>query len=153
MLKRLFNKHSELRYVLSSASSFVVDTVLFYLFDHFLFGSLLNMGEVEASTLSLTAARALSSFYNFNMNNFFVFRHGRENYAGALIKYYCVCVPQLLASGLLLSGAIALFGIDSDTVETAVKVMVDGILFVVSYFVQNKWVFSKKADKKTTSEN
>ena len=152
MLKRLFDKYSELRYVLSSASSFVVDTVLFYVFNHFLFGSLLNMGEVEASTFSLIAARILSSFYNFNVNNYFVFRHGRENYAGALIKYYCVCVPQLFASGLLLSGVIALFGIENDVTETAVKVVVDGFLFVVSYFIQNKWVFSKKTDKKTTSE-
>lgn len=141
MLKRLFDKYSELRYVLSSASSFVVDTLLFYVFNHFLFRSL---GEVEASTLSLMIARALSSFYNFNMNNYVVFRHGSENYGSALLKYYCVCIPQLLASGLLLSGAIALFGIENDVVETVVKVIVDGVLFVLSYFIQNKWVFSKK---------
>ena len=153
MLKRLFDKYSELRYVLSSASSFVVDTVLFYVFNHFLFGSVLNLGEVEASSLSLAAARAFSSFFNFNINNYVVFRHGSENYGSSLLKYYCVCIPQLLASGFLLSGAIALFGMENDAFETAVKVIVDGILFVLSYFIQNKWVFSPKNDKKTTSGN
>lgn len=152
MLKKFFEKYSALRYVLSSASSFVVDTVLYYLFLHFLFGGLMGMGAVKASTFALVTARILSSFYNFNINNFVVFRHGKDNYAGALIKYYCVCVPQLLASELLLSGAIALFGIENDVIQTVVKVVVDGILFVLSYFIQNKWVFSKKKDEKTVSD-
>lgn len=149
MLKRLFEKYSALRYVLSSASSFVVDTALYYVFLHFLFGGVLEMGAVKASTFALVAARVLSSFYNFNINNYVVFRHGNENYVGSLIKYYCVCVPQLLVSELLLSGAIALFGIENDIVQTIVKVIVDGVLFVLSYFIQNKWVFSKNKDNKT----
>ena len=153
MLKRLFEKYSGLRYVLSSASSFVVDTILYYVFNHFLFGGLFAMSDVKASAVSLVAARVLSSFYNFNVNNFLVFRHGREDYGKSLLKYYCVCVPQLLASELLLNGVIALFGIKNDMVKTAVKVLVDGILFVLSYFIQNKWVFSKETDKKTTSDN
>ena len=153
MLKRLFNKYSELRYVLSSVLSFAVDTVLYYVFNHFLFGTLFPMGEVGSSTLSLAAARLLSSFFNFNMNNYVVFRHGSENYGSSLLKYYCVCIPQLLASEFLLSGAIALFGIENDILQTAVKVIVDGFLFVLSYFIQNKWVFSKNSDKETTSEN
>jgi len=152
MLKKLFEKYSALRYVLSSASSFVVDTVLYYLFLHFLFGGLLGMGAVSASTFALVAARILSSFYNFNINNFVVFKHGRDNYAGALIKYYCVCVPQLMASELLLSGAIALFGIENDLVQTVVKVIVDGVLFVLSHFIQSKWVFSKTKEEKTVSD-
>ena len=153
MLKSLFEKYSGLRYVLSSASSFVVDTVLYYVFNHFLFGTLFAMGEVETSAVSLVAARALSSFYNFNVNNYLVFRHGSENYGSSLLKYYCVCIPQLLASEFLLSGAIALFGIENDMAQTAVKVVVDGVLFVLSYFIQNKWVFSKETDKKTTSDH
>ena len=153
MLKSLFEKYSGLRYVLSSASSFVVDTALYYVFNHFLFGTLFAMGEVEASAVSLVAARVLSSFYNFNVNNYLVFRHGSENYGKSLLKYYCVCVPQLLASEFLLSGAIALFGIENDMAQTAVKVVVDGVLFVLSYFIQNKWVFSKETDKKTTSDH
>lgn len=44
MLKKLFDKYSGLRYVLSSASAFVVDTALYYVFNHFLFGIALNMG-------------------------------------------------------------------------------------------------------------
>lgn len=147
MLKKLFEKYSGLRYVLSSASAFVVDTALYYVFNHFLFGIVLNMGDAQASSAALCMARALSSFFNFNVNNFIVFRHGKEDYGHALAKYYCLCLPQLLASELLLHGANALLGIEDDLLQTVVKVIVDGVLFVISYFIQNKWVFSKKRNK------
>lgn len=150
MLKKLFEKYSELRYVLSSAAAFVVDTALYYVFNHFLFGMLFNMGDVQSSSAALVAARALSSFFNFNVNNFIVFRHGSVGYGRALAKYYCLCLPQLIASELLLHGVNALFGIEDDLLQTVAKVAVDAVLFVISYFIQNKWVFSKK--NKTVSD-
>lgn len=150
MLKKLFEKYSELRYVLSSAAAFVVDTALYYVFNHFLFGMLFNMGDVQSSSAALVAARALSSFFNFNVNNFIVFRHGSEGYGRALAKYYCLCLPQLIASELLLHGTNVVFGIEDDLLQTVAKVVVDAVLFVISYFIQNKWVFSKK--NKTVSD-
>lgn len=144
MLKKIFEKYSALRYVLSSAASFVLDTALYYVFLRFLFGGLFGMSEITASSFALVAARVLSSFFNFNVNNFVVFRRGSENYSASLIKYYCVCIPQLFASELLLNGTIAVFKIENDLAQTALKVIVDGVLFVLSYFIQNKWVFKKK---------
>ncbi len=153
MLKKLFEKYSGLRYVLSSAAAFVVDTALYYVFNHFLFGMVLNMGNTPASDAALISARAISSFFNFNVNNFIVFRHGKEGYGSALAKYYCLCLPQLLASELLLHGATVLFGVEDDFAQTVAKVVVDGVLFVISYFIQHKWVFSASKNKNETASD
>ena len=53
-------------------------------------------------------------------------------------------VPQLAASTLLLTLLVRLLGIESSHGATAVKIVVDGVLFVASYFIQKFWVFPRK---------
>ena len=128
-----------LRYVLSSVASWAVDTGLFFLFE-LLFGALLGS---FAEPVCNVIARALSSFFNFNVNNRLVF-HSELPYGKTLLRYYCLAIPQLAASTLLLTLFVYLLRIESAGGSTAVKIAVDGILFVASFFIQKFWVFSKK---------
>ena len=126
-------------YVLSSLSSWAVDTGLFRLL-LWLTGGALGSFAVSACNV---IARAFSSFYNFSVNNRIVFQ-SREPYGKALLRYYLLAIPQLAASTLLLEAFVRLFQVQSDNGSTLVKILVDGGLFVASFFIQKYWVFRKK---------
>lgn len=130
-----------LLFVFSSVASWVVDTGLFRL-GLALLGSLPG---ASATPVCNVLARVFSSFFNFNMNNRLVFQ-SEEPYGKALLRYYLLAVPQLAASTLLLSLFVWLFHVQSDNVSTLVKILVDGALFVASFFIQKYWVFRKKAE-------
>ena len=143
MLKKLFIKYSALRYVLSSFASFLADNLFFYVFLHFIFGKMNTIGSVLASTLSFVFARLLSAFMNFNCNYYFVF--ARDNtYSNALFRYFCLALPQAAVSLLLLDVVIANADFPNDILKVAVKICIEAILFVISYLIQNKWVYAKK---------
>lgn len=131
MLRFIFSDSSAVRYVLSSAASFVVDVLLFR-------GFFSALGAMPAHI----AARAMSSLFNFNMNKFFVFRSG-DRYWKDMLEYYCVCVPQTLVSMFLLGAAVEKLSISAPNMATVVKIAVDTLLFCISYFIQKKWVFRK----------
>ena len=145
MLKKLFKNHSSVRYVLSSAASWLVDNGLYFILLHFVL-STSAMTEVMVSTLAQVTARVISSFFNFNCNNFFVF-HGENKYSKALARYYCVCIPQTVISVILLDVVIKNMTTHNDLLQTALKILIEGILFALSYLIQNKWVFGKNKNK------
>ena len=124
-------------YTLSSLSSFLLDSGLFYLLDLLLNSVLGPYAEPVCNLI----ARTISSFYNFNINRL-VFQN-RGDYGKALLRYYCLCIPQALISTGLLSLFVWLFHVESAGVSTAIKVAVDGVLFVASFFIQKYWVFKK----------
>lgn len=128
-----------LRFVLSSGASFVLDATLYYLL-------MLLLGQALGAAAELAcniAARAVSSFFNFNVNRSLVFG-GQGSYGGSLLRYYALAVPQLGASTLLLTLLARLLGAESALSSTLVKVGVDTALFVISFFIQKFWVFRKK---------
>ena len=96
-----------------------------------------------ATPVSKVLARILSSFFNFNVNNRLVFQSS-EPYGKALFKYYCLAVPQLLVSTVLLTWITGLLAVKGATLITGVNIVIDGILFVLSFFIQKFWVFRKK---------
>ena len=127
-----------LRYILSSLASWMVDTGLFFLFD-LLFGPILG---ALAEPVCNVVARVLSSFFNFNVNNRLVF-HSELPYGKTLLRYYCLAIPQLAASTLLLTLFVHLLHVESAGASTAVKIVVDAVLFVAGFFIQKTWVFSQ----------
>ena len=131
-------------YILSSVASWAVDTGLYALL-RFLLGRVLG---IYAEPVCNLVARALSSFFNFNLNNSVVFRN-RDSYGKAMLRYYCLAIPQAAASTGLLTLFVQLLRVESTAGSTAVKIIVDGGLFVASYFIQKHWVFAKKQDNQT----
>jgi putative flippase GtrA len=127
-----------LLYTLSSLSSFLLDTGLFYVL-HLLLNAALGVYTEPVCNL---AARALSSFYNFNMNRL-VFG-SRGQYGREMLKYYCLCIPQALVSTGLITFFVNFLRVENTTGAAAVKLTVDAILFVASFFIQKFWVFRKQ---------
>ena len=131
-----------LLYVLSSVASWAVDTGGFFVLS-LLFGAVLG---VYSEPVCNIAARAISSFFNFNLNNRLVFQN-TGSYGKALFRYYCLAVPQLFVSTVLLTLVVNLLRIESTHGATGVKIVVDGGLFVASYFIQKFWVFSHRENE------
>ena len=126
-------------YTLSSLASWALDTGLFYLAERLLGGVLGGAAELVCNCL----ARVCSSFFNFNVNHRIVFQ-SEERYGRAMLRYYLLAIPVLVASTVLLMLFTRLFHVESSEWKTLVKVLVDGTLFVISFFVQKFWVFAKR---------
>ncbi|MCG1021535.1 bifunctional glycosyltransferase family 2/GtrA family protein [Sutcliffiella horikoshii] len=122
-----------LKFILSSVLSFGVDILLFALFI-----MMLNGIFVESYILLATiVSRVLSSLFNYTLNRKVVFQSHSSH---ALIKYFSLSVAQMLAS----AGGVYIFFELIGFGEVGIKVVVDGLLFLVSYVIQREWVFKKK---------
>ncbi len=125
-----------LKFIFSSGISFLIDILLFTLLMYFLPISSMAT-KIFASTV---IARISSSLFNFFANKNLVFNNN-NNLPKTIVKYYTLCIVQMLASSLLVSGISFLF---TSSLATLWKIIVDIFLFFCSYKIQDKWVFSKK---------
>ena len=105
------------------------------------------------SGFSLTAvagvgARVISSLLNFFMNQKLVFQTNVDT-KKAMLKYYALAVPQMAAQVLLTQGVYALLGIpDGATgLRTLWYAIVMSVLYVLSYMIQQRWVFAPQKTK------
>ena len=131
---------SGFRYLVSSVLSFLLDNGLYRILFSLLLGS---MAAEAASAAGQAIARALSSLFNFTMNDRFVFQN-KSNHGKAFVKYYCLCIPQTLISMVCLTALVRALEISSPGFATFVKILVETALFFISYFIQKLWVFKKK---------
>ena len=127
------------KFLVSSVGALLVDMGLFYLVMRFFSFSL----GVYAELVATVAARICSSFMNFNANNSVVF-HNRGSYRRSLVRYYCLCIPQMLVSAGLVTLINGLLGNTAPFIATLIKLAVDTVLFFLSYVIQREWVFSNK---------
>lgn len=123
-----------LKFVLSSLSSSIIDIVLFQVLVFIL------KGKCEQYILfSTIGARICSSFYNYTVNKKVVFG-SEDKIAKSLVKYYLLCVVQMIISAIGVTGVYMLIPIN----ETVIKVLVDVLLFFISYRIQKVWIFNQK---------
>ncbi len=141
---------STLLYILSSLSSFLIDIIVFSLLVHFLPKSFSEISILHIVTLSIliatVCARIVSSLYNFFINRLVVFK-SKANTGSSMVRYYCVCIVQMLISAVLVTNVLRLFNLDGSFVATLVKCVIDTILFLVSYHIQRTWVFRNNSEK------
>lgn len=131
-----------LAFVLSSAISFIADISLFYALAKMLGGVLGGTAELFATV----GARVVSSLLNFTINKKTVFS-SKAPLLRTLIRYYILAVVQMGASALLVTGLSRFFGTAAEG-ATLIKIVVDTILFLISYRIQQNWVFADKPSKK-----
>ena len=133
------------RYTVSSVVSAVVDTGGFALLSHLFQGFLQGFALTAAAAV---LARVISSLLNFFMNQRLVFQTNAKT-GKALVRYYMLAVPQMLAQVLLTQGAISLFGISDgqNGLRTLVYAIVMTVLFIISYMIQQRWVFAPQETK------
>ena len=127
------------KFLFSSFSSFLIDILMFWLLGYLLRPIIPEESYVFGiSTLILTRtvlSRLISSVYNFLMNKKMVFKNGSRSPA-VVVKYYILAIIQLTVSALLVNYAF-LFILYS----TVRKIIVDTILFGLSFLIQREWVF------------
>lgn len=127
------------KFLVSSLGSTIIDLTVFYLMMRF-FGAAAGK---YAELLATAIARAISSFANFNANNSVVFDN-KKGYKRALLRYYCLCIPQMLVSAGLVTLINGLLSNSAPFIATLIKFAVDIVLFFISYQIQREWVFSQK---------
>lgn len=125
---RMFGK-----FLLSALSSSVIDLALFTLFC-----SLLKRMDIFFyAAVATILARIISAIYNYFVNYNFVFR-SRSSLTKSSIKYFGLAIVQMCLSAGLVTGGISLF---NGIPELYIKIVVDAILFLMSYWVQRVFVF------------
>lgn len=124
------------KYVISSLLSFLIDIVIF--------GTLIFLLKQSMPKtyiiISTVVARTTSSILNFTINRKVVFG-AKKNLKKQVVKYYSLCIIQMFLSGILVT-IIHLF---IKRQEVMIKVLVDIILFAISFKIQKNNVF--KEDK------
>lgn len=123
-----------LKFIISSLSSSIVDLVLFTIFLAILEER--SFGNISYIMMATVLARILSAVYNFTINYKVVFK-SRDNAGKAIIKYACLAVFIMLASGFLVEQIYGLTMLP----EVLIKVPVDVLLFLVSFWVQREFVY------------
>ena len=139
------------RYTLSSILSAVVDTAAYSLLSKILSGILAGL---SLTAVCGVAARVISSLLNFFLNKKVVFRTNVDT-RKAMLRYYMLAVPQMAAQVLLTQGAYALLNIGDDQtfLRTLLYVVVMSVLYVVSFMIQQRWVFApEKANKEESKQ-
>lgn len=121
------------RFILSSLSSFVLDILLFSLFCTLFRG----ISPFWYVTVATAFARVISAAYNYLINYALVFKSS-ESHRNAAGKYFCLAIAQMCMSAVFVTLGVWAFAF---LPEVAVKVIVDTILFFVSYRIQNLFIF------------
>lgn len=132
------------KYTASSMFCALVDAGVFALLNHFLQAILSGTWLTAVCT---AGARVCSSLLNFFINKRIVFEN--KSSGKAFFRYYAVAIPQMIVQFLLTEGVYRLFSIpDSRTgLRTVIYVIVMIVLFILSYMIQQRWVFRKDEKK------
>ena len=125
-----------IKYVLSSLSSCLVDLIIFSLMCSIL-KEKLPLYYIYVSTI---VARIVSAIYNYFCNYKIVFQSS-ETVRKSATKYLSLAIIQMLVSAFLTNSIVNAF---PRIYETVIKALVDTFLFLINYYVQNKYIFKKK---------
>ncbi|MCQ2456166.1 MAG: bifunctional glycosyltransferase family 2/GtrA family protein [Clostridia bacterium] len=128
-----------LKYAFNSVISFVIDALIYYLLRRF---RVFDFLPIPLTFSSYFVARAISSVINYLINAKVVF-HGKVN-GGTLAKYYALAVFNLAISSSVAYLLENVLNVTSPLISTLIKILVDAVLFLLSFRIQNKWVFSDK---------
>lgn len=121
------------KYILSSVSSCLLDLTIFGIMCHLL----KHRNPVLYVAFSTAIARVISATYNYAINYKFVFK-SRENVITAAFKYISLAIIQMSCSALFVTALVTLCPNDH---ELVFKVVVDTILFFISYVIQRRFIF------------
>ena len=122
------------KFLFSSLSSCVIDLALFWVFCKLFVDMFDSAIYVTAATV---AARVISATYNYLVNYLFVFKSGKSH-KSSFPKYVSLAVAQMsLSAGLVTLLVWLVPGLP----ELVFKIPVDIILFMLSYYIQRRFVY------------
>ncbi len=122
------------KFILSSVLSWAVDIGLFAFL--FWLWRLFDLREDIGIVVCAYIARAISAFVNYSVNKHRVFKSGDLGH-GTLLRYAALCVCQITVSAFATKWLVSLFTLNA----TPIKIVVDILLFIISFRIQRGWVF------------
>ena len=122
-----------LRFAISSGSCAVVDLGLFTILTF-----LLNQNIFVLVLLATLIARIISGILNFLLNRNWSFSRHDQPIKKQFNKYFILYILQLILS-ITFVYLLSFLPINL----TVIKLVVDSILFIGSFFIQKNWVFNK----------
>jgi putative flippase GtrA len=125
-----------LKFLASSFTAFLLDTILF----------LLLTLVIDSLLLAVLGARAVSSVVNFMVNRNVVFEHGRDKPARATGLRYFSLAAVLLAANFGLIWLLEASGLPA----LPAKILAEVILLAASFAVQQRWLFAGKTARQST---
>ena len=120
-----------IKYIFASISSFIIDIVLFAIFNSIIPGA-------YAILLATIIARIISSIYNYVVNANMVFKNKNKS---SFIKYAILCVVQMFVSGLSSQFLAKIF---TNISVVIIKLIVDIFIFVINFIIQREFIFVGK---------
>lgn len=121
------------RFIISSLSSSVIDLVCFTIF----VALLKSKDIVWYAALSTMLARIISATYNYSMNYYFVFG-SKEKKGKSFVRYVCLAIVQMICSAVCITISIRIF---TNIHPTFLKLIIDTILFFISFYIQKIFIF------------
>ena len=131
-----------LKYILGSLLSFFIDMGIFTALQFLIGGSISKSVNILIATVG---ARIISSMFNFFYNRNAVFE-SKEKIGRTMGRYYILCVCQMGVSYGFVFLLSSVFNA-SKVITSVIKLIVDICLFIISFQIQRKWVFSNKKEK------
>lgn len=128
-----------IKYLFSSCAAAVIDASVFYFLHEF---AVFRFIPISLEVSSNFGARVVSSIINYFLNSKMVF--GDKMSKKTLLRYYILAIAVIVASSGLVKLSKGLLGIESSLLLTVIKVLIDTVLFFVTFRVQHKWVFNSK---------
>lgn len=122
-------------YLVSSLLSFGVDLLAFSIFLYFIKGKF-----CEDILISSYLARTISSIFNYVVNKKLVFKNTVKKNFKAFIEYFVLVIVNITISGTLVTKIYKYIHYNA----TFIKALVDGVIFIVNYFLQKYVIFKNK---------
>lgn len=126
----------------ASILSFLLDNALFALLEHVLLAGL-GLNDNMLRIVSTVIARCVSAPCNFLLNRQVVFKD-KGSLGKSGLKYLLLCVVIMCMSALLVN-LLSWLGMPK-FLDSLSKLVVDTLLYFVSYRVQRNWVFAEKRE-------
>ena len=123
---------------------FIISSLICAIVDIGLFSIIVNVIEKQlyyAVIISTIFARVVSGILNFILNKKFTFHSNRRTKVQST-RYFLLFICQMLTSAIIVAGLSQIF-----ENATIVKIIIDAILFVISYFIQKRYIFNNKIKK------
>lgn len=122
------------KFILASLSSFAVDIGAFTILTRALAGVLLNSSKIIWASTGL--ARIISGIFNYNINKNLVFSDDKKE-KSKFIKYATLWLCQLVLSAFFVDMIFERVNMNA----SLIKLIVDTIIFLLSFTIQNKFIF------------
>ena len=127
-----------LAFVFSSLFSALADNLFYYICLRLISSP---STAPSAHLASIVIARVLSSLINYTLNAKTVFNGKTDR--RTMSRYFILAIAQITVSAVLVWNVKTALRITSPEIQTLVKMLVDTVLFFISFRIQHNWVFQE----------